>query len=481
MNRRVRHVSSKKKNAKMPKNTAWNLGMILKARAPTAVRTSAAKDDLLLELVQALGKMGSEKIQKDFNELVVEPFSDPDPKPIAGLLPSRELADDDSKFCTVTVGGEEVTLHYKEVVPPSPSPPTTMTTTTTTTTVDNDGGIDALLCLHGANGSEFSFRHLLPRVATSTGVRCIAFDRPPYGLSSRPTANVGGTSGSGGGGGGGNGNDNGGFNFVYTPEGQAELTLALMDALGVRRAALLGHSAGAPVALDAALAAPRRVPSLILVAPAVFVGDPPTDNDEDTGKRGRGGGGGLRLPLDRALRFAWFRFLISQDAPGLNVVRGVVNRQRTAIEEGRMYADLAPDVKEAYLRPTKAEGWDQGLLQLFRGGGFGGGDGGERLRAAMPALTTTQAGGTASSTAATIIIGSKDKTTPPALAAGLRDAMRDAGVDVRYEQMPAAAHLPMEEEAGGVREDFEAIVVDVVSEAAAAAAAAAPSSLAAPE
>lgn len=40
-----------------------------------AVRTGAAKDGLLLELVQALGEMGSKKIQKDFNELVVEPFS----------------------------------------------------------------------------------------------------------------------------------------------------------------------------------------------------------------------------------------------------------------------------------------------------------------------------------------------------------------------------------------------------------------------
>jgi hypothetical protein len=54
--------------------------------------------------------------------------------------------------------------------------------------VDSVGGIDALVCLHGANGSEYAFRRLLPRVAAATGVRCIAFDRPPYGLSSRPTA-----------------------------------------------------------------------------------------------------------------------------------------------------------------------------------------------------------------------------------------------------------------------------------------------------
>ena len=59
----------------------------------------------------------------------------------------------------------------------------------------------------------------------------------------------------------------------------------------------------------------------------------------------------------------------------------------------------------------------------------------------------------------------------PVLSAKLRDALGDAGVEVGYEPMPAAAHLLMGEDAGGVREDFEAIVVDVISKAAAAAAA----------
>jgi hypothetical protein len=80
-----------------------------KARAPitrTAVRVGAAKDDLLLELVQALSTLGAKRVEKDFNELVVEPFSDLDPKPIKGLLPPRDLADDDSKFVVVHVRGQ---------------------------------------------------------------------------------------------------------------------------------------------------------------------------------------------------------------------------------------------------------------------------------------------------------------------------------------------------------------------------------------
>ena len=421
-------------------------------RGPAAL--AASKDDLLMDLVRALTDAGSRKIAKDFDELVVEPFAEPDPKPLPGLVPPAELADPDSRFVTVDVRGQSVTVHYKEIRGRSPSDPSASSSSSPASAPPEDF---ALVCLHGANGSEFSFRNLLPRVARETGARCVAFDRPPYGLSSRPRAPRDAGEGA--------------VNFAYTPEGQAELTLAVMDALGIRRAALLGHSAGAPVALDAALVAPERCARLIMVAPAVFVGPSPAPEDDDdddvtsvevngnknaANARKRQPSGGLpRLPLDRALRFAWFRFLLSRDAPGLNVVRGSVNRQMAAIEEGRAYADLSPEARAAYQRPTKAEGWDQGLLQLFRAGSFGGD--GERLRREMPRLV--EAG-----TRASIVIGANDRTTPPSLAEGLRDAMRDAGMDPEYELMPAAAHLPMEEESEGVRETFENIVVDVVRE-----------------
>ena len=99
--------------------------------------------------------------------------------------------------------------------------------------------------------------------------------------------------------------------------------------------------------MDAALVSPERCPALVLVAPAVFVGEPPLKEKDGGANGSAGGGGGFKLPLDRALRFAWFRFLISQDAPGLNVVRGSVYRQTAAIEEGRMYADLAPEARSS--------------------------------------------------------------------------------------------------------------------------------------
>ena len=50
----------------------------------------------------------------------------------------------------------------------------------------------------------------------------------------------------------------------YSPAAQAKLVLALMDARGVKEAALVGHSWGASVALSAALQAPERVTRLAL-------------------------------------------------------------------------------------------------------------------------------------------------------------------------------------------------------------------------
>jgi hypothetical protein len=128
------------------------------------------------------------------------------------------------------------------------------------------------------------------------------------------------------------------------------------------------------VALDAALLDPPRCAALLAIAPAVFVGDAPEgeadseDPETKTGSLNSSGGGGLKLPLDRALRFAWFRFLVSQNGPGLNVVRGSVRRQTAAVESGATYGDLDRETRDAYVRPTLAEGWDVGLLQLFRAG-----------------------------------------------------------------------------------------------------------------
>jgi pimeloyl-ACP methyl ester carboxylesterase len=55
----------------------------------------------------------------------------------------------------------------------------------------------------------------------------------------------------------------------------AKQGLALLDQLGLTGdVILIGHSAGAPVALELAALAPERVKGLVLIAPAVFLDSP---------------------------------------------------------------------------------------------------------------------------------------------------------------------------------------------------------------
>ena len=71
------------------------------------------------------------------------------------------------------------------------------------------------------------------------------------------------------------------FGYLRTPmpadasaEAQADAHVCLMDALGIRQAAVLGGSAGAPSALQMAIRHPDRVSALALVAPLAY--RPPT-------------------------------------------------------------------------------------------------------------------------------------------------------------------------------------------------------------
>lgn len=103
-----------------------------------------------------------------------------------------------------------------------------------------------VVCIHGWACSVYSFRRLMPMLAES-GLRVIAIDLPGHGRSDKPSDAR-----------------------FYTLDAQVECVLAAMDALGVTRALLVGHSMGGPIAARAAVLAPERVSALALLAPAGF-------------------------------------------------------------------------------------------------------------------------------------------------------------------------------------------------------------------
>ncbi|MBX0330056.1 alpha/beta fold hydrolase [Oscillochloris sp. ZM17-4] len=110
----------------------------------------------------------------------------------------------------------------------------------------------ALICIHGAGGSHRHWGHILGGLGDLS--RVYAVDLPGHGRSDPP------------------GRD--------SISGYVEFLFALMDALGLERALLAGHSMGGAIALSAAAARPERVSGLVLagasarlrVLPALIAG-----------------------------------------------------------------------------------------------------------------------------------------------------------------------------------------------------------------
>jgi pimeloyl-ACP methyl ester carboxylesterase len=121
-------------------------------------------------------------------------------------------------------------LRVRVVEPVSPAPP----------------DAPVALFVHGWACSVYSFRHNLLDVARA-GLRAVAVELKGHGESDKPT-------------------DAGG----YSLQAMGRHLLDIMDALGVGRALLVGHSMGGAVAVQAALEAPDRVRGLVLLAPVGF-------------------------------------------------------------------------------------------------------------------------------------------------------------------------------------------------------------------
>ncbi len=96
----------------------------------------------------------------------------------------------------------------------------------------------AVILLHGYSDSWFSFSRILPKA--SSRVRMYALDLRGHGESDRPAQG-------------------------YAMRDLAADVIAFMDAKGIQRATIVGHSMGSIVAQQVAIAAPARVQRLVLV------------------------------------------------------------------------------------------------------------------------------------------------------------------------------------------------------------------------
>lgn len=106
--------------------------------------------------------------------------------------------------------------------------------------IEQAGAGEPVVLLHGFGGSTYAWRKVMPGLAAS--FRVIAIDLNGFGYTQRPK----------------------GFDS-YTREGQADLVLRVMDALGIDKAHLAGHSYGGGISIWIASRHPERLRSLVLV------------------------------------------------------------------------------------------------------------------------------------------------------------------------------------------------------------------------
>ena len=138
-----------------------------------------------------------------------------------------------------------------------------------------DAAAPTLVFLHafGASGG------LWARTVETLGgaARCVAPDLPGWGSSERVEVNR--------------------MDVRYTVRDMADATAALVNALGIERWALVGHSMGGKAALALAARRPPGLESLVLVAPSPPTPEPMGDETRDTLR----GSWGQRVAVEKLL------------------------------------------------------------------------------------------------------------------------------------------------------------------------------------
>lgn len=286
---------------------------------------------------------------------LVVPFLIPIP-PLTGTFPPDRLGKTDSRF--VEVNG--IKVHYKMY----------------------GAGEPVIILMHGFGAYSFSFDPVIRQLSEYGTV--IAFDRPAFGFTERPILDA--WEGPN----------------PYTNEFASDLTVGLMDALGVDKAILVGHSAGGAVAILTYYRHPERVSALILEDAAVY-----------------GGGAPWYIGL-----FLW---LPQVQRLGPLLVRGIAGDSGISAIYLAWHDDskITPDTIEGYRRPLMAEGWDYALWQFTLASGR------SDLKSNLSKISVP----------VLVITGSEDKIVPPANAARLAEDILGSTLVV----IPDCGHIPHEE------------------------------------
>lgn len=188
----------------------------------------------------------------------------------------------------------------------------------------NPGSGDAVMLIHGFGGSTVTWTGTAQALAAS-GFDVYAVDLLGFGLSEK------------------------GWRHDYSHAAQAERVLRMMDALGIERASIVGHSMGGNVAAHLALRHPERVDKLVLVSAAILSGD-------------EGAGGPLSVLPAEALEVPFVRRWAQV------ALRRLVTPMFDELLFGAVYKDgtINAALVDGYRRALMTPEWDLALLGMSR-------------------------------------------------------------------------------------------------------------------
>lgn len=199
--------------------------------------------------------------------------------------------------------------------------------------VEDMSGTDkfGIVLVHGFGGGVFSWRHVMGILARQVGCKVAAFDRPGWGLTSRPQRK--------------DWEDNQLPN-PYKLDTQVDLLLSFCSEIGFSSVILVGHDDGGLLALKAAQRALASVNSVHVEIKGVVL---------------------LSVSLSREVVPAFARILLRTSLGKKHLVRPLLRTEITQVVNRRAWHDatkLSTEVLNLYKAPLCVEGWDVSLHEI---------------------------------------------------------------------------------------------------------------------
>ncbi|EFJ22111.1 hypothetical protein SELMODRAFT_106067 [Selaginella moellendorffii] len=261
---------------------------------------------------------------------------------------------------------------------------------------ESGNGKNGVILIHGFGGGVFSWRHVMNPLARQTRSTVVAFDRPGWGLTSRPSRSEW---------------QQKRIPNPYELKSQVDLLFSFCDRLLLRSVVLVGHDDGGLLALMAAAKASKtnKVAVQVAVKGVVLVG----------------------VSLSREVVPSFTRILLHTSL-GRQMLRPLLRSEIGHVTNRRAWHDaskLTADVLELYKAPLRVEGWDQALAEVTRSSVAC------TARAAAELLQTVE------DLPALLVAGLHDMLVPLKAAQSLATKLPQS----KFITIPGCGHLPPEE------------------------------------